>query len=346
MFPTLPVEANLLLGASGRSFGPNRHVDLRYARRRGEVRDARPSTAAAQARRAPRAAGGPHLGGEQQMVAIGRALMAEPRALAIDELSLGLAPIIVEQLAEFLLHAEREGRRCDPARRADAALAFTSASARTSSRRAACALAGASRRSAAGPDEQRVPRRRPGVTTFLQLVVVGLSTGSAFGLVGIGSCSSTAHRDRQLRTGRVRRDRRAATYSPSTTFARSGGARATLVTRSRRASSPSSPSASADGRPRSRASSSRSAVVPRRGPAPARVRRRPAHVLRGSRITPGTSTACLVQPQYVALPASRSPRPPASPSSSVARSSGRRSSRRRTRAAPPSSIGFNVAPSR
>jgi branched-chain amino acid transport system ATP-binding protein len=41
-------------------------------------------------------------GGEQQMVAIGRALMAEPRALAIDELSLGLAPMVVEQLVEFL----------------------------------------------------------------------------------------------------------------------------------------------------------------------------------------------------------------------------------------------------
>jgi branched-chain amino acid transport system ATP-binding protein len=36
------------------------------------------------------------------MVAIGRALMAEPRALAIDELSLGLAPMVVEQLVEFL----------------------------------------------------------------------------------------------------------------------------------------------------------------------------------------------------------------------------------------------------
>src|SRR4029078_2231759 len=41
-------------------------------------------------------------GGEQQMVAIGRALMAEPRALAIDELSLGLAPMVVEQLVECL----------------------------------------------------------------------------------------------------------------------------------------------------------------------------------------------------------------------------------------------------
>jgi branched-chain amino acid transport system ATP-binding protein len=36
------------------------------------------------------------------MVAIGRALMAEPRALAIDELSLGLGPMVVEQLVEFL----------------------------------------------------------------------------------------------------------------------------------------------------------------------------------------------------------------------------------------------------
>ena len=42
------------------------------------------------------------------MVAIGRALMAEPRALAIDELSLGLAPLIVEQLAEFLRRLNEE----------------------------------------------------------------------------------------------------------------------------------------------------------------------------------------------------------------------------------------------
>jgi branched-chain amino acid transport system ATP-binding protein len=47
-------------------------------------------------------------GGEQQMVAIGRALMAAPRALAIDELSLGLAPLIVQQLAEFLLRLNEE----------------------------------------------------------------------------------------------------------------------------------------------------------------------------------------------------------------------------------------------
>ena len=48
-------------------------------------------------------------GGQQQMVAIGRGLMAQPDILAIDEMSLGLAPIIVQQLAERLseLNAQR-----------------------------------------------------------------------------------------------------------------------------------------------------------------------------------------------------------------------------------------------
>ena len=47
-------------------------------------------------------------GGEQQMVAIGRALMARPRLLAIDELSLGLAPLLVQSLAEFLVRLNEE----------------------------------------------------------------------------------------------------------------------------------------------------------------------------------------------------------------------------------------------
>lgn len=47
-------------------------------------------------------------GGEQQMVAIGRALMARPRLLAIDELSLGLAPLLVQSLAEFLVRLNDE----------------------------------------------------------------------------------------------------------------------------------------------------------------------------------------------------------------------------------------------
>jgi branched-chain amino acid transport system ATP-binding protein len=46
-------------------------------------------------------------GGEQQMCAIGRALMGNPRLLAIDELSLGLAPVIVAEIVEILqdIHA-------------------------------------------------------------------------------------------------------------------------------------------------------------------------------------------------------------------------------------------------
>ncbi|XVU29773.1 ABC transporter ATP-binding protein [Actinoplanes sp. CA-054009] len=48
-------------------------------------------------------------GGQQQMVAIGRALMARPDVLVIDELSLGLAPLVIETLVEHLraLHRDR-----------------------------------------------------------------------------------------------------------------------------------------------------------------------------------------------------------------------------------------------
>jgi branched-chain amino acid transport system ATP-binding protein len=47
-------------------------------------------------------------GGEQQMVAVGRALMAEPDLLAVDELSLGLAPMVVDDLAEHLVRLNHE----------------------------------------------------------------------------------------------------------------------------------------------------------------------------------------------------------------------------------------------
>ena len=93
MFPDMTVEDNLLLG--GWSI---RHRDLR------EVFDLLPDLADLRRRQAGRLSGG-----QQQMVAVGRALMARPDLLAIDELSLGLAPLVVADLAAHLrvLNQER-----------------------------------------------------------------------------------------------------------------------------------------------------------------------------------------------------------------------------------------------
>jgi branched-chain amino acid transport system ATP-binding protein len=93
MFPDMTVEDNLVLG--GWSI---RNRDL------GEVLDLLPDLARLRNAKAGRVSGG-----QQQMVAIGRALMAKPDLLAIDELSLGLAPLVVAELAEHLrvLNSER-----------------------------------------------------------------------------------------------------------------------------------------------------------------------------------------------------------------------------------------------
>jgi len=48
-------------------------------------------------------------GGEQQMLAIGRALMAKSKLLLLDEMSLGLSPIVVQQMFDVVLRVNREG---------------------------------------------------------------------------------------------------------------------------------------------------------------------------------------------------------------------------------------------
>ena len=58
-------------------------------------------------------------GGEQQMCAIGRALMSRPKMILLDEPSMGLAPQVVEEIFEIVQEPQRQGRRVVPAGRAE-----------------------------------------------------------------------------------------------------------------------------------------------------------------------------------------------------------------------------------
>ncbi len=97
LFGTMSVEKNLLLGAYLR-----RDKDVRADLTR--VLDHFPALKDKLVREA-----GTLSGGEQQMVAIGRGMMARPKLLMVDELSLGLAPKVVDRLIDVMRDINQEG---------------------------------------------------------------------------------------------------------------------------------------------------------------------------------------------------------------------------------------------
>jgi branched-chain amino acid transport system ATP-binding protein len=98
LFPHMTVRENLLLGAYRRRDHAGIERDLAWIYELFPILHDR-----------QRQAAGSLSGGEQQMCAIGRGLMAKPRLLILDELSLGLAPIMLDTLVDALGKIHDEG---------------------------------------------------------------------------------------------------------------------------------------------------------------------------------------------------------------------------------------------
>ena len=91
LFAHLTVEENLVVGVLARRTGANLKSDLEVVYHYfPRLRDLRARTS------------GYLSGGEQQMLVIGRALMAHPKIMLLDEPSLGLAPLLVEEIFEII----------------------------------------------------------------------------------------------------------------------------------------------------------------------------------------------------------------------------------------------------
>ena len=98
LFGRMTVLENLEMGAFQRTDKPGIAEDL------GRVFDLFPRLAERKSQKA-----GTLSGGEQQMTAMGRALLARPRLLLLDEPSMGLAPVLVERIFEVIVEINKQG---------------------------------------------------------------------------------------------------------------------------------------------------------------------------------------------------------------------------------------------